>query len=133
MNSYTPPNNFQMLLWLNELDLSGLFFQQNNSLGQVITQFKKSRHKSSSFRHESISKLPRGLSLFLGHYLHLFRYCPEIYTIFENNKQAIQNNGKICLVLQITSCSPPNCIAWFFSKSGFYLKSENAFSSKQTS
>ena len=51
--------NFEMLSHLNELDLCGLS-KLNNGLGQVFIQFKKSLHKSDSFRRESISKLPGG-------------------------------------------------------------------------
>ena len=36
------------------------FFKQKNSLGRVITKFLKNPHKSTSFRRESISKLPGG-------------------------------------------------------------------------
>ena len=36
------------------------FFKKNNSLGWVITKLRRSPNKSSSFRPESISKLPGG-------------------------------------------------------------------------
>ena len=42
------------------------FFKLNNSLGQVVTQSKKSLHKSNSFRRKSISNLPGGMALFVG-------------------------------------------------------------------
>ena len=42
------------------------FFKLNNSLGQVVIQPKKSPHKSNLLRRESISKLPGGMTLFVG-------------------------------------------------------------------
>ena len=41
-------------------------FKQDNSLGPVNTQLKKSQHKASLFSRESISKLSGGVSLFVG-------------------------------------------------------------------
>ena len=68
MNSAIPPGNFETLSGLNELDLTRLFFLKlNNSLGQVVIKSKKSQHKSNLIRRESISKLPGGMALLVGH------------------------------------------------------------------
>ena len=42
------------------------FLKLNNSLGQVVIQSKKSLHKFNLFMCPSISKLPRGMALFVG-------------------------------------------------------------------
>jgi hypothetical protein len=64
---------------LNELELCGIFLKLNNGLGQVAIQFKKSLHKSNSFRRESISKLSGGQPMNV--FLFFFKYLWSVVII----------------------------------------------------
>ena len=76
-----PLGNFQMHSRLNKLDLWGLL-----QTGWVISKEKKSPHKSSSFKRESISKLPGGFQYSWVVRVHLS--CVQIsatYEVLERN------------------------------------------------
>ena len=66
MNNAIRPCSFEMLPRLNKLDLCRLYFLTEWQPGLDYYSVLKNLHKSNSLRSESISKLPGGMTLFVG-------------------------------------------------------------------